>query len=171
MKLLLQKYWMLIFFVTYAALMLYEGVITQLSFTNAQWVPLFAIGALVTYWAHKRNGIITIALLFTHTTLELIHHGNELATITIAAGIVMFIHFLFDCGFLWNELRNHTKSPKSVFSTIVIFYIIAFGSSALLGNHISGIAEGVEGFTSAIAGGIFACVVAHTTIIIKKLHK
>lgn len=167
----IKKYTPVVFFTAYAAMMLWEGVITQMSFQTAHWVPLFAIGALVTYWAHKRNGIVTIALLFTHTTLELIHHGNEVATITATAGIVLLIHFLFDCGFLWSELKHHAKSPKQVFSTIIVFYLIAFGSSALLGEHASGVSNNIEGLSSAIAGGIFACVLAHLLSIIKKLRK
>ncbi len=171
MKISLQKYWMLAFFSLYAILMLYEGVIKQISFTAWHWIPLFIIGAVITYWAHKKNGIITIALLFTHTTLELIHHGNELALISLIAGIVILIHFFFDCGFLWSELRHHAKSPKTVFITIVAFYLIAFASSALLGEHASSITQNIDGFASAIAGGIFACVVAHLIHILKKLKK
>ncbi len=160
---------MLLFFLTYAGLMLWEGVFKEFANVGLHWLVWFIIGAAITYWAHQKNGVITIALLFTHTTIEMIHHGQEIAVIGLLTAIVLGIHFLFDCGFLWSEMRHHVKFPKHIFIAIVLFYGIAFASSATLGNSVHGITESSETFNSAIAGGIFACVIAHALKIIKKL--
>lgn len=162
----------LAFFGAYAALMLYEGVIKELgSATNWQWLALFVLGAAVTYWAHRRNGIITIALLFLHTTLELMHHGSEFALLAISAIIVFAIHLLFDCGFLWSEIKHHAKSPIAVFGTMVFFYAVIFISSMSFGATHAEAIESTEFFSSAITGGILACVVAHGLSLIKKVRK
>jgi len=159
----------LTFFFAYGALMLYEGVFKEIATANNwHWFLLFIIGAGITYWAHRKNGIITIALLFVHTTLELAHHGAEFAALTAIAGIVFAVHFLFDCGFLWSEIKHHAKNPTSVFVPLVLFYGIIFVSSAWLGGTHNELLESTEVFSSAITGGIFACVLAHSISIIKR---
>lgn len=161
----------LLFFIAYALLMLYEGVFKELrEAASWQWIILFALGAGITYWAHKKSGVITIALLFLHTTLELAHHGNEVRELTIIAGIVFAVHFLFDAGFLWSEIKHHSRSPMTLFGTVLFFYGLIFVSSILAGHGHAGILESTEMFSSAITGGIFACVIAHAMSIVQRLR-
>lgn len=159
------------FFLAYALLMLWEGVISRFVGSQMDWFLLFfPLGLGLAIWSHKKSGIIAIALLFGHTTLEMLSHGFSWGAYSAMAMIVFAIHFCFDCGFLWTEMKHHVKSPKRVFVFIVIIYILSFGSSALLITNGTGFSETIEGTQSLLIGGIFGCVASHLWSMYKKFR-
>lgn len=156
-----------LFFVAYAVLLIIDMFVHTKGFDTPLWLVLFLGSALISYWAHRTTGIVTISLLFVHIGLELYHHGGSLTSHSMYGMIMLGLHSFFDFSFLWSEVRHHTKNYRIIFTTLCMFFLLIFSAGILQTEHSHHETELLE---SILAGGIFACVLSHGISAFKKIH-
>ena len=112
--------------------------------------------------AHKRYGLLTIALLLVHMLIEWFEHSLHWRDYSTKEITLHGIHAALDFVFLFQELRAHAfKIWKRAFTVVVLIIL-----TVIIVNFNKVSATEAEGISSIlieafVVGGMYGCILSH----------
>lgn len=120
----------------------------------------FAVGAGIAYLAHRKAGIVGLAFLLVHMSIEWNEYAAHFHEFTTTDYGIYGFHVALDFIFMWVLLREVTKRPLPFF----FLSLAGVGVGAVLSSFIFAsevMALPSEFLHVGTLGGIIACTVSH----------
>lgn len=152
------------FFKSFLVVYLIFSVIALLEhdFGSATAISGIVAGFVLALFAHKKYGLLTIALLLVHMFIEWFEHSLHWRDYSTKEIILHGIHAVLDFVFLFQELRAHAfKIWKRAFGLVILVIItmILINYGAIHADEAEGAHNVlVEAF---VVGGMYGCILSH----------
>lgn len=120
----------------------------------------FAIGAAIAYLAHRKAGIVGLAFLLVHMSIEWNEYAARFHEFTTTDYGIYGFHVALDLIFIWVLLREVSRHPLPLF----FLSLVGVALGAVLSSFIfasEAMALPSEFLHVGTLGGIIACTVAH----------